>query len=243
MAKERLISTRFWSDGWVRSINPLDRYLFMYLLTNEHTNIAGIYELPLSTMAFESGIDERDLERSMLPKLAPKAYYKDGWVILTNFLKHQHTSSSTVLEGVKRELNQAPEVIIQYAHSIGYGEGMDTLWVGYNILNLTKPNLTSPASETPKGVPEFINLFKDINPSYALLFKRPPQRQAAERLLEIHPLEWWQRFMEGYAVVITDRYCPKATTPIQLEENLGRILSFGQSRRKAATDKGNNFII
>jgi len=132
--KERLVNTKFWSDNWVRKINPLDRYLFIYLLTNEHTNIAGIYELPLSNMAFECGLDERDLEKTMLPRLEPKVYYKDGWVILKNFAKHQHTSSDTVVAGMQKQLNLAPKEVISFAKSIGYAYGMDRVWVRYNIL-------------------------------------------------------------------------------------------------------------
>ena len=89
MSKTRMINTRLWNDGWVREkLNPLDRLVFIYLLTNEHTNISGIYELPISTMSFETGIEKEELNKSMLPRLEPKVFYKKGWVILINFLKH-----------------------------------------------------------------------------------------------------------------------------------------------------------
>lgn len=85
-------------------------------------------------MAFESGLDERDLLQSMIPRLAPKSYYRDGWVILTNFIKHQHTDSQTVMQGIRKYLSLAPESVLSYAKEIGYGKGMDTLWIPYNIL-------------------------------------------------------------------------------------------------------------
>lgn len=154
MAKERLISTRFWNDGWVRKLNPLDRYLFLYLLTNEHTNIAGVYELPLSTMAYECGIDERDLEKTMLERMQPKAYYASGWVILTNFVKHQHLDSLTVLKGVNKALLLAPKEVIQYAKKIGYGYGMDTLWRGYKILEPKHKPKLEPKHNAEQGSEE-----------------------------------------------------------------------------------------
>jgi hypothetical protein len=89
MPKQRYINTKLWNDNWIRTLNPLDRYLFIYLLTNEHTNISGIYELPVGSMAYESGLDERDLLNSMLPNLEPKVIYFDGWVIIKNFIKQQ----------------------------------------------------------------------------------------------------------------------------------------------------------
>lgn len=87
----RSIQDRFWSDGWVRKLNPLDRYLFLYLLTNEHTNWSGVYELEIGMMAYESGIDREELERSMLPRLSPKVIYVDGWIYVPNWLKHHHS--------------------------------------------------------------------------------------------------------------------------------------------------------
>lgn len=142
MAKNRYINTKFWSDGWVRKINPLDRYFFLYLLTNGHTNISGIYELPIETMAYESGLDERDLEKSMLPKIEPKIYYRDGWVIIPNFIKHQNQKSPTIKKGVEAELLLTPAKIIHFA--IEYGYPMDTLsHININI------NLNSNINSNP----------------------------------------------------------------------------------------------
>lgn len=92
----RSIDSRFWSDGWVRKLNALDRYLFLYLLTNDHTTWCGVYELDIAMMAFESGIDREDLERAMLPRLSPKVIYVDGWVYVPNWMKYHLSSSGTV---------------------------------------------------------------------------------------------------------------------------------------------------
>ena len=64
MSKKRYFDTKFWSDTWiVDTLNPLDRYLYMYLILNEKTNIAGVYELPLRTMANEVGLDKEEVIR------------------------------------------------------------------------------------------------------------------------------------------------------------------------------------
>lgn len=113
MSKRRMIDTKFWSDNWVRELNPLDRYLFLYLLTNQHTNISGIYELPLDVMAFESGISERDLKGVMLKTLQPKVHYIKGWVYLKNFSKHQSDNES-VRKGVQNAISTIPfEIMAQ----------------------------------------------------------------------------------------------------------------------------------
>jgi len=61
--KARLINTRFWSDNFIQELNPLDRYLFLYLLTNEHANISGVYELPLKTMVTSIGMRSSQLKK------------------------------------------------------------------------------------------------------------------------------------------------------------------------------------
>lgn len=88
----------------------------------------------------------------------------------------------------------------------------------------------------------FIHLFKEVNPSIERLYGRPPQRAAAKRLLEKHPLDWWEKFMVAYTLKLSDRFCPKALTPIQMEEKLGAIYHYAEGL-KGEKIKGNNFIL
>ena len=111
----RSVQDRFWSDGWVRKLNPLDRYLFLYLLTNEHTKWAGVYELDIGMLAYESGIDREELERSMLPRLAPKAIYAEGWVYIPNWIKHHMNERGRLTPdqeiAIEKAWNDVPEKI------------------------------------------------------------------------------------------------------------------------------------
>ena len=84
-----------------------------------------------------------------------------------------------------------------------------------------------------------ISLFKGINPSYQLFFARPPQRAAADRLLKLHDFEWWQRFFEAYPKALEDRFCPRATSPIKLEEKIGDIEHYGRSQKQKEVKKTN----
>ena len=122
------IHNRFWSDGWIRGLNALDRYLFLYLLTNGRARLTGIYELPLDLMASESGIDQRDL-MVMLKRLEPKIYYHDGWVIAVNYLKHHIAGGHKFGQGVKAQFEEIPKKIQDIAR--GYGYPIDTLYIVY----------------------------------------------------------------------------------------------------------------
>lgn len=110
VSKNRYINTRFWSDNFVSELNPLDRYLFLYFLTNEHTNICGIYEIPLRTISFETGI-EMDMLKKMIKRLEGKIFYVDGWVYIKNFVKHQRNDNESVRKGVINAKNLIPENI------------------------------------------------------------------------------------------------------------------------------------
>lgn len=134
MAKERIVNTRFWNDSFVSELDPLGKLLFIYFITNEHTNISGIYELPLKIAAVETGIDQTMFVK-MMPVLEPKIIYKDGWVIIPNFQKHQHYESGNVHKGIQRELTLIPGHILDIWK--GYTRGIQG--VSYTKLNLTKP--------------------------------------------------------------------------------------------------------
>ena len=110
MAKTRMINTRFWNDNFIVGLNPLDRYLFLYFLTNEHTNISGIYELPMRTLAFETGIDKEMLPK-MIKRLEGRVHYLDGWIFIKNFQKHQATTSEKVKKGIEIETAKIPSKI------------------------------------------------------------------------------------------------------------------------------------
>ena len=136
------IHSRFWSDGFVRQLNALDRYLFLYLLSNGRAKLSGIYELPLDLMASESGIDEKDLRLSMLQRLEPKIFYREGWVIIVNYPKHRIGGGNKYAQGVKANFEELPSKIQALAESIGYP--IHTLSIGYQrfptILDKTRLN-------------------------------------------------------------------------------------------------------
>lgn len=114
MSKTRYINTKFWSDPWiVDNLNPLDRHLFFYFLTNEHTTIAGVYEISLRTISNEIGLDKDEVVR-MLKRLEPKIRYVDGWVIVVNQISHQNYKSPKIKTGIELVLERVPAELIDF---------------------------------------------------------------------------------------------------------------------------------
>ena len=112
MAKNRFINTRFWNDGFIAALQPLDRYLFLYFLTNQYTNIAGIYELPLRTVIHETGLTEEHVRRG-IERFKEKIQYIDGWVYILNFQRHQNQRSHLVQKGIAAEMEAVPAHVLE----------------------------------------------------------------------------------------------------------------------------------
>ena len=56
MALYRTVSMKFWSDPKVvDEFTPEDKYFYLYLFTNPHTNLAGCYEVSMKNVMTETG--------------------------------------------------------------------------------------------------------------------------------------------------------------------------------------------
>lgn len=240
MAKRRMIDTRFWSDNFIIDLNPLDRYLFLYFLTNEHTNICGIYELPLKRMSDETGIEKEMLSR-MLKRLKGKVAYVNGWVAIKNFSKYQSDNES-VRKGVVNAKKTIPSHIL---------ESVDRVWQGDHTLS-PESEVFEPESEPElKLEPELkiaeinsadvvtvIDSFEEINPSYKKWYGNKTQRGAIKRLIETHTLDRILKVVKLLPSIKGKQYFPTITTPLQLEDKWAslegafiRLKNNGQTQR------------
>lgn len=55
MAIFRKIHVHFWSDSFVQTLTPEQKFFFLYLLTNEKTRISGIYEITFRQISYDTG--------------------------------------------------------------------------------------------------------------------------------------------------------------------------------------------
>src|SRR5687768_3622653 len=110
MAKHRMVNTRFWDDTYISNLDPTEKLLFLYFLTNTSTSICGIYEISLKKAAVETGID-RDMVAKVLDRFArdKRIVYVDGWVGIVNFVKHQNQGSPKVQKGIEVGLANVPK--------------------------------------------------------------------------------------------------------------------------------------
>lgn len=109
MAKNRYINTEFWVDEYITLLDIIEKYLFLYFLTNHLTIIAGFYKITMRQICFDTGIDSEMVAKILLRfEKANKIIYRDGYLVIVNFLKHQKLNPSTQI-AVEKMLANCPE--------------------------------------------------------------------------------------------------------------------------------------
>ena len=174
---KRYFNTDFWSDTWVRTLTCQQRDLFLYLLTNERANLAGIYEIGMDRIAFDTRLPSKAITEA-LARFARdgKAAYLGGWLILRNAPKHQELSSPQVVKGIRRVIASVPAEVeaelyrISYQIetyndrvSIPYIEGMDRVFLSKDrVSNFTLPYARGGGPVPPADAGEE-DLFRDFH--------------------------------------------------------------------------------
>jgi hypothetical protein len=113
MATLRSVNTRFWEDPWVEDLDPSEKLLFLYLLTNKYANLAGIYEITVKRISFETGLNQETIRKG-LERFAKdnKAYFvEDNYMFLPNWLKNQNLNSN-MKKGVLTIFAQLPKSVL-----------------------------------------------------------------------------------------------------------------------------------
>ena len=110
--KNRQINTHFWEDNYISELNPAEKLLFLYLLTNPLTDVSGVYEIQIRRIAFDTKLEESDILK-IIKKFSEneKIFYIDGYIYVKNFRKHQKTNPSIEI-AIKNSLKEIPQEIL-----------------------------------------------------------------------------------------------------------------------------------
>jgi len=133
MAIQRYISTSFWDDGWVQSIDPSEKLMYLYLMTNPLTNIAGIYKITDKRIHHDTGFNI-DMVHKLLGRFekARKAYRSEEYIIIPSWPKHQKWREKKTIEtGIRKILAELPISIRDKAIKVGYLYPIDTVPIAY----------------------------------------------------------------------------------------------------------------
>lgn len=122
MSTQRYISTSFWDDEWIRKLNPSERYIYLYLLTNPLTNIAGVYKTTMDRICFDTGYEPKVIETIFKRFSADrKAFFHNGYIIIPSWPKYQKADQrSKIRAGIEAIIKELPFEIIEFLKKIGY---------------------------------------------------------------------------------------------------------------------------
>jgi len=86
-----------WTDPWFRKLPTHCKLLFIYLWTNNHKNLTGLYAIDIATIGFETGLTSEQI-REGLSILHPKVKYdyKKEIIWVVNHVRHQFMRTKNI---------------------------------------------------------------------------------------------------------------------------------------------------
>jgi len=111
MKKLKSINSYFWRDPYIQGLKKDEKLLYAYFLSNPECNLAGIYEISLKTITFESGITKSKVT-AILQKFQSdkKILYKDNYIIIRNYTKNQKYNPN-MIKNVKEIIENLPDEV------------------------------------------------------------------------------------------------------------------------------------
>lgn len=140
MASYRNIQMSFWTDAKIlENFTAMEKYVYLYLLTNPHTSLCGCYEISFVTAATETALKKSDFKKHIqsLIKKGVIAYSEEtNEVLLLHWHKYNWTSSEKLRASLEKIINHVKCLEFQQylmgllnctdTVSIPYGYGTDT---------------------------------------------------------------------------------------------------------------------
>lgn len=136
MAIYRMVSMTFWMDSNITDeFTPEDRYFYLYLFTNPHTNLCGCYEISIKQISNEIGYSKDSVEN--LIKRFEKvhkviSFSKDtNEILLINWNKYNWTSSEKFRKPLFKEIENIKndsfrDYLIKKYNGVNCRYGIDT---------------------------------------------------------------------------------------------------------------------
>jgi hypothetical protein len=164
MANQRYIHDTIWTDAYFQTLEPDAKLLFIYLLTNEHLEVSGIYQITARTIANETGLERETVNILMADLInANKIIYsEDEHVVgLVNYHKHNGLiNNPKYRRAIEKSILKLDESIRSlFCERLG----IDWVSIGNPVfppklnqtkLNQTKLNQTKLSQDTPPTPPE-----------------------------------------------------------------------------------------
>ena len=172
MALYRNIHLSFWQDTKVTDdFTPEDRYFYLYLLTNPHTNLCGCYEISIKQMANEMGYDAKKvgklIERFSFTHNLIRYARIERELLIFHWSKYNWTSSEKFRKPLLQEIqNVKTDDFREYLLKLFDGEnvkyGMDTV-SGKEEYGIDTTDAVSDTDADNNRLPEIKEIIQYLN--------------------------------------------------------------------------------
>lgn len=175
MSTQRYISTSFWDDSWIQTLDPSEKLLYLYYMTNPLTNIAGVYKITLRRICFDTGFNDSTIKHIQEKfEKAGKAFLIGEYIALPSWPNHQKwQKSKNIKDGIDAILASLPDFMIEKLESIGYKYPLHTPCI--------PPTKCSSYSDLDTDIDLDINTDSETPQP-----KQPKEKAAAQRVFEYY---------------------------------------------------------
>ena len=148
---KRSINTKVWNDPWFEELSSEDKLIWLYLLSNQYSNLLGIYEISIRRISYDTNTTPETIRKAFEGfGMVRKAFHINGYVVIINWLKNQ-TMNTNMKKCVESLLKDLPSDLIKEIEALNF--------------SLILPNHLK-ASESNKMYGNGFNIFRDnLNPS------------------------------------------------------------------------------
>lgn len=163
----------FWTDNKVSDdFTPEDRYFYLYLFTNPHTNLCGCYEVSIKQMSNETGYSKDSIENLIdrFEKVHKVLRFSKETkeILLLNWSKYNWTSSEKFRKPLAKEIDSVKNLDFRafLIEIFENGYGIDTTCIDTSVT--VTDTITNTVSNTDiyKEIISYLNMILDSNYKY-----------------------------------------------------------------------------
>lgn len=163
----------FWTDNKVSDdFTPEDRYFYLYLFTNPHTNLCGCYEVSIKQMSNETGYSKDSIENLIdrFEKVHKVLRFSKETkeILLLNWSKYNWTSSEKFRKPLAKEIESVKNLDFRafLVDVFENGYGIDTTCIDTSVT--VTDTITNTVSNTDlyKEIISYLNMILDSNYKY-----------------------------------------------------------------------------
>lgn len=187
MAIYRTVQMTFWTDAKVvDNFTPEDRYFYLYLFTNPHTNLCGCYEIGLRSASTETGYDKETIVK-LLRRFESEhnviRYDADTKeVLLLNWHKYNWTKSKDFRKPLVKEIESVKSVEFRGFLQSLY-DGADTLptpsrdGAGTTVTVTVTDTVTDTVTKNSRKGPTV----SELRDEFGMLWSLYPKKQGKDK--------------------------------------------------------------